>query len=84
MGILRRTEKAMVRAMCGAEFTDKKNTEDKMMGMLRLNQAIHKMAKANEVRWLGHVLRKEDVDVVRNALKLHVEGRRKRGRPKRI
>ena len=32
---------------------------------------------------MGHVLRKEDGDVVRNALEFNVEGRRKRGRPKR-
>ena len=32
---------------------------------------------------MGHILRKEEDDVVRNALKFNVEGRRKRGRPKR-
>ena len=41
------------------------------------------MAKASGVRWLGHVLRTEDGDVVRNALEFNVEGQRKRGRPKR-
>ena len=50
MGILRRTERAMVRAMCGA----KQNTED-MMDMLGLNQTIDKMTQASGVRWLGHV-----------------------------
>ena len=40
------------------------------------------MAKASGVRWLEHVLRTEDGDVVRNALEFNVEGRRKRGRPK--
>ena len=75
MGILRRTERAMVRAMCGAKLADRKNTED-MMDILGLNQTIDKMAKAS---WLGHVLRKEDGDVVRNALEFDVEGRRKRG-----
>ena len=62
MGILRRTERAMVRAMCGAKLADRKNTED-MMDVLGLNQAIDKMAKVSGVRWLGHVLRKEDDDV---------------------
>ena len=28
MGIMRRTERAMVRAMCGAKLVDRKNTED--------------------------------------------------------
>ena len=41
------------------------------------------MAKASGVRWLGHVLRKEDGDVVRNALEFSVKGRRKIGRLKR-
>ena len=41
------------------------------------------MAKASKSRWLGHVLRKENGDVVRSALKFNVEGRRKRVRPKR-
>ena len=41
------------------------------------------MAKVSGVRCLGHVLRKEDGDVVRNALEFNIKGRRKRGRPKR-
>ena len=43
MVILKRTERAMVRAMCGAKLADRKNTED-MMDMLGLNQTIDKMA----------------------------------------
>ena len=43
MGILRRTERAMVKAMCNAKLADGKNTED-MMDMLGLNQTINKMA----------------------------------------
>ena len=54
-----------------------------MMDMLGLSQTIDKMAKASKVRWLGQVLRKEDGDVVKNTLEFNVEGRRKRGRPKR-
>ena len=54
-----------------------------MVDMLGLNQIIDKMAKVSRVRWLRHVLRKEDGDVVRNAIEFNVEGRRKRGRPKR-
>ena len=81
MGILR-TERATVKAMCGAKLADRKNTED-MMDMLGLNQTIDKMTKASGVRRLGHVLRKEDGDVVGNASEFNIEGRRKRGRPKR-
>ena len=82
MGILRRTERAMVRAMRGAKLAQRKNTGD-MMDMLGLNQTIDKMAKASGVRWLGRVLRKENGDVVKNALEFKVERQRTRGRPKR-
>ena len=82
MGILRRTERAMVRAMCDAKLADRKNSED-IMNMLPLNQTIDKMAKVSEVRWLGQVLRKDYGDVVRNTLEFNVEGRKKRGLPKR-
>ena len=71
--ILRRIEKAMLRAICGAKLGDRKNTKD-MTNMLGLSQTIDKMAKASGVRWLGHILRKEDGDVVRNALEFNVKG----------
>ena len=57
MGILRRTERAMVKALCIAKLADRKNTKD-MMDMLGLNQTIGKMAKASGMRWLSHVLRR--------------------------
>ena len=50
---------------------------------LGLNQTIDKTATASGVKWLGHVLRKDNGDVVKNALEFNVEGQRKRGRPKR-
>ena len=53
MAILRRTKTAMVRAMCGA----KKRTEDQME-MLSLKETVVHMAKANGVRWYGHVVRR--------------------------
>ena len=49
--------------MCDAKLADWKNTED-MMDMLGLTQTIDKTAKASGVKWLGHVLRKQDGDVV--------------------
>ena len=50
-----------------------------MMDMLELNQTIDETAKASGVRWLEHVLRKVDGDVVRNALEFNAEGPRKTG-----
>ena len=63
--ILRRTERTMVRAMCGPKFVDRKTT-GKQIDMLR---------------WYGHVLRRDDDSVLRVALYLEVRGKRKRGRP---
>ena len=42
------------------------------------------MAKANGVRWHGHVLRRDDGHVLRKALEFEVKGKRKRGRPKEM
>ena len=55
MTILRRTERAMVRALCVA----------KLMEMLGLKETAVQMAKANGVRWYGHMLRKDDGLVLR-------------------
>ena len=41
------------------------------------------MAKANGVRWYGHVLRRDDGHVLRKAFEFEVKGKRKRGRPKK-
>ena len=82
MAILRRTKRAMVRAMCGVKLMDKKRTVD-LMEMLGLEESVVQMAKANAVRWYGHVLRSDDGHVLRRALEFEVKGRRKRGRPKK-
>ena len=78
---MRRTERAMIRAMCGVKLMDRRNTEQ-LMDMLGLNETLDKLAKANAVRWYGHVLRREDSDVLKKALNFSVNGKRKRGRPK--
>ena len=49
------------------------------MEMLGLKETVGKMAKANKVRWYGHVLRKDDGNVLRKALEFEVKGKRKRG-----
>ena len=64
MADLRRTKRAMVRAMCGAKLMEKKRTED-LMEMLGLKETAVQMAKANGVRWYRHVLRRDDGHVLR-------------------
>ena len=58
--ILRRTERSVVRAMCGQKVVDRKSTEEQM-DMLGLKETIDRLATANGVRWYGHVLRRETI-----------------------
>ena len=62
MAVLRRIE----RAMCGAKLIEKKRTED-LMEMLGLKETVAQMAKVNGVRWYGHVLRRDNGQVLRKA-----------------
>ena len=50
IGILRRTERAVVRSMCEVKLVDKKSTKD-LIQMLGLTETIEKLVKANSVRW---------------------------------
>ena len=81
MAILRRTERAMVRSMCGVKLVDRKNMED-LMEMLGLKETLDKMAKANGVIWYGHVIRRDDDNILKKAMMMEVHGKQKRGRPK--
>ena len=72
MTILRRTKRAMVRAVCGAKLMDKKRTEDLILG---LKETVVQMA--NGVRWYGHVLRRDDRRVLRKVLEFDMKGQRK-------
>ena len=77
IGILKRTERAMVRNMCGVKLMDKKLTKDPMQ-ILDLNETIDQLAKANSVHWYGHVLRKDKNNFLRRALDIKVKGTRKK------
>ena len=74
--ILMETERAMVRAMCGQKVVDRKMTEEQMY-KLGLRETIHQLATANEARWYGHALRRDDNSVLRVALDLEICGKRK-------
>ena len=82
MGILQRTERSMVRAMCGVQLKDRKISKD-LMFMLGLTETIDQLAMANNVHWYGYELRREDGHILRRTLYLEVEGQRKKGRLKR-
>ena len=63
MSIPRRTDRAMVRSMCGAKLMDQRNT-DELMNVLRLGNIVDNLAKASCMRWFGHVLSRDKVDAV--------------------
>ena len=54
IGILQRTERAVVKNMCGMKLMDKKWTKDQMQ-MVDLNEIIDQLANANGIRLHGHV-----------------------------
>ena len=66
--------------MCGRKAVDRKTTE-KQKDMLGLKEAIDVLATTNEVRWYGHVMRRNIDSVLRVALNLEASGKRQRGRP---
>ena len=49
------------------------------MKMLGLNETVAQMAKANRVRWYGHVLRRDDGHALRKACEFEVKGKWRRG-----
>ena len=62
----------MVRAMCGVKLTEKRRSQKLC--------TLDGLARASGVRWYGHVLRKDNDDVLRRVLDFEVAERR-RGRP---
>ena len=80
---LREKEMAILRterAICGVKLLDRRNSEE-LMDMLDIKETLDKMAKASSIRWYGHVLRKENENVIMKALKCEVSGSRGKGRP---
>ena len=73
MAILRRTERATMRSMCVVKLVDRKKIEE-LMEMLALKETLDKMAKANGVRWCGHVIRRDDDNILKKAMMMKVNG----------
>ena len=51
----------MVRTTCGVKLVDKRNTEE-LVDILGLKKAADTLARANSVRWYGHVLIEPEED----------------------
>ena len=58
---------------------DKSSQE--LISLLDLQDSLNGLARATGVRWYGHVLRRDNGDILRRALDFEVAERRGRGRP---
>ena len=61
--------------MCGVQLADGMSTK-KLMVRLGLDKTIVEGVKQESLRWLGHVVRKEDDDCVKQAWSFEVDGSR--------
>ena len=76
VAILRKAERSMVRAMSSVQLMDKRNRKE-LMDMLGLKETADKLARANGVRWHGHILRKPEEDVLMKAMVHEMDGKRR-------
>ena len=70
----------MLRWMSGVTREDRIKNEY-VRGSIGVASIVDKM-RENRLRWLGHVMRREETSAVRVVMKMNVEGKRGRGRPK--
>jgi len=75
---LERTERMMVRWMCGVTLRDRKSSEElrKRLGIV----SVSSMMSRRRLRWFGHIERKNANDWVSACRELEVTGERGRGR----
>ena len=79
-GRLERTDIRMVKWMCGVSLRDRVLSTElrERMGI----ESVSDTVKQNRLRWLGHVLQKDDDDWVKKITLFEVEGNRGWGRPR--
>ena len=61
VAIMRKAERSIVRMMGNIKLMDKRNTVE-LMDILSLKEAADKLARANSVKWYGHVLKQPEED----------------------
>ncbi|KAL4132087.1 hypothetical protein QTP88_009302 [Uroleucon formosanum] len=74
-------EMRMVRWMSGVTREDRIKDEY-VKGSIGIASIVDKMSE-NRLRWLGYVMRREETSAVRVVMKMNVEMKRGRGRPKK-
>ena len=67
--------------MCDVQLADGVKTK-KLMVILGLDSTVIKVVRQGGLGWLGHVVRKENNDCVKQVWSFEVEGSRGRGRPR--
>ena len=70
----------MLRRMCEATREDRIEKEY-IRGTTKME--VSKKAQEGRLRWYGHILRREEDHVGKQTMEMEVQGRRKRGRPKK-
>ena len=73
-----RTEKMMVRWMCGVTLKNRITSEE-LRNRLSI-EAVTEIVRRGRLRWFGHVERKADDDWVKKCSKVEVVGKVGRGR----
>ena len=74
-------EMRMLRWMCGVTKLGKV-IHERIGGTTRVGE-IAKKVQERRLKWYGHVMRREEHYVGRRAMEMKVQGKRKRGRPKK-
>lgn len=74
-------EMRMLRWMCGVTKMDKIRNE-RIRGTTGVGE-ISKKLQERRLNWYGHVIRSDEDHIGRRSLKMEVEGRRRRGKPRR-
>ena len=78
---LERTERMMVRWMCGVTLKDRKRSED-LLEQLGI-KSVAEVVRRNRLRWFGHVERMRAGNWVSQCREIKVEGLRGRGRSRK-
>ena len=67
----------MLRMICGVTLKD---MVESTVIALRVDD-LEEHLRQKRLRWLGHIVRRDEEVEIKNMLELEMEGRRKRGRP---
>ena len=77
---MKRTKKEIIIAMCEIKMIEKRRSQE-LTSLLGLKDTLDGLARVSGVTRYGHVLRRDNSDVLRRALDFEVAERRERGRP---